>query len=147
MGQATVVERQVGDEAGLLVGAVGKDEGALVGGMVDEATLRWRLVCAQYALCSRMDGLTSSSSMVTSLLRSVSLAGVSLRCSFAHASSAISDMARIVRAKGRAEYLERRHRCTVARTERSFIVITCCFMRAGAWAGDGLSLRGTELSL
>jgi hypothetical protein len=39
MGQAAVVEGQVGDDTGFLVGAVGQDKGALVDGMVDEAAL------------------------------------------------------------------------------------------------------------
>ena len=41
MRQTTIVEGQVGDDAGFLVGAVGEHEGALVGGMVDKAAL-WR---------------------------------------------------------------------------------------------------------
>jgi hypothetical protein len=40
MRQTAVVEGQVGDDAGFLVGAVGEHEGALVGGMVDKAALR-----------------------------------------------------------------------------------------------------------
>lgn len=128
MRQTTVVEGQVGDDAGFLVGAVGQDEGALVVDMVDEAALRMRLAGVVHVrVCYR----TSSSSMVTSLLRSVALPGAPCS-SFAHASSVIRAMARMVSAKGRAEYLERRHRCTVSRMERSFIVITFCFMRAGA---------------
>ena len=39
MGQTAVVEGQVGDDASFLVRAVGEHEGALVGGMMDEAAL------------------------------------------------------------------------------------------------------------
>ena len=128
MGQATVVKCQVGYNAGFLVGAVGQDEGALVGGMVDETALRIRSVVA---VCGCVCCPTSSSSMLTSLLRTMSLPGVSPCRALAHASRVISVMARMVSAKGRAEYFGRRHRCTVSRMERSFIVITFCFMRAG----------------
>lgn len=50
VGQAAVVERQVGDDAGLLVGAVCEDEGALVSGMVDETALRRRLAIAEQSM-------------------------------------------------------------------------------------------------
>jgi hypothetical protein len=85
------------------------------------------LVCV-YGLMLCM--CTSSSSMLTSLLRSVSRVGASFLCAFAHASTVMSDMARMVSAKGLAEYLERRHRCTVSRSERSSMVMALCFMRA-----------------
>lgn len=39
MGHSAVVEGEVGDDAGLLIRAIGEDEGTFVRGMVNETTL------------------------------------------------------------------------------------------------------------
>jgi hypothetical protein len=65
MRQSAVVESEIGDDAGFLIGAVGADEGALVFGMVDEATLL-KSAFGSWVVPWGRDQPTSSSLMVIS---------------------------------------------------------------------------------
>lgn len=39
MGEGAVVKLEIGEDAGFFVGAIGFDEGALIGGIADESAL------------------------------------------------------------------------------------------------------------